>query len=54
MNQHDINRIANALWVLLQYKGNEKFKEILTDSSDHITVFPYEFISALEDLQTYF
>lgn len=54
MNQHDIDRIANALWVLLQYRDNEKFKEILADSSDHTTVFPDEVISALEDLQTYF
>ena len=54
MNQHDIDRIANALWILLQYKDNEKFNAILQDSSSRLGLQPDRLIESLEDLQTYF
>lgn len=58
MNEHDVNRIENALFILLQYKDNDKFKDIISEvfRFDNIlkNIMKDEFFNILEDIKTYF
>lgn len=54
MNTHDVNRIENALFVLLQYRDNDKFKDIVSDVLRDDEMTKGEFFDRLEEIKRYF
>lgn len=54
MNNHDINRIENALFVLLQYKDNDKVKDIIAEVFRFDNIMRDEFFNVLEEIKAYF
>lgn len=54
MNNHDINRIENALFILLQYKDNDKFKKIVAEVLQFDGMTKDDFFNRLEEIKTYF
>lgn len=54
MNNHDIERIENALFMLLQYRYNDNFKKIVAEVLQFDEMTKGEFFDRLEEIKTYF
>ena len=54
MNHHDISRIENAIFILLQYRNNDKFKDIVSDVLRDDEMTKGEFFDRLEEIKAYF
>lgn len=54
MNAHDINRIENAFFILLQYRNDDKIKDIVSDVLRDDEMTKGEFFDRLEEIKRYF
>lgn len=54
MTYHDINRIENALFILLQYQHDDNFKQIISEVLQHDEMTKGEFFDRLEEIKMYF
>lgn len=54
MNEHDINRIENALFILLQYSNDDRFTKIVAEVLKYDGMSKGEFFDRLEEIKSYF
>lgn len=54
MNEHDVNRIENALFILLQYKYEKPFENIVSNVISEYGIANSTFFDALEEIKRYF